>query len=112
MGKLQLRMHGTLLIQVQEFKYLGVWVDASLSWERQIRESCADCMTRIRAIRRLYASYWGLHPQVVERLIKAIVFPRLFYGVSAWGGCGPIHETTPPYRPYLAPVSSGDARPP
>ena len=37
-------------------------------------------------IHQLCASYWGLHPQVVERVIKAIVFPRLFYGVSAWGG--------------------------
>ena len=42
-------------------------------------------MTRIRAIRRLCATYWGLHPQVVDALVKAIIFPRLFYGVSAWG---------------------------
>ena len=79
-------MHDTLVAQVQEFKYLGVWVDASLSWERQIQETCTACMTRIRAICRLCATYWGLHPQVVDALVKAIIFPRLFYGVSAWGG--------------------------
>ena len=86
MDALQLRMHGTILTQVKEFKYLGVWVDASLKWERQIWESYRACMTRLHAIRRLCATYWGLHPQVVAGLVKAIVFPRLFYGVSAWGG--------------------------
>ena len=32
------------------------------------------------------ATYWGLHPRVVSVLVRAIVFPKLFYGVSAWGG--------------------------
>ena len=83
---LELRMHDALVTQVHEFRYLGVWVDSSLSWARQIRESCGTCMTRLRVLRRLCATYWGLHPQVVEVLVKAVVFPRLFYGVSAWGG--------------------------
>ena len=43
-------------------------------------------MARLRILRRLCATYWGLHPQVVGVLVKAIIFPRLFYGVSAWGG--------------------------
>ena len=85
-SNLELRMHDALVTQVQEFHYLGVWVDSSLSWARQIGESCGACMTRLRVLRRLCATYWGLHPQVVEVLVKALVFPRLFYGVSAWGG--------------------------
>ena len=85
-SSLELRMHDALVTQVQEFRYLGVWVDSSLSWARQIRESCCVCLTRLRVLRRLCATYWGLHPQVVEVLVKALVFPRLFYGVSAWGG--------------------------
>ena len=43
-------------------------------------------MGQLRALCRLCATYWGLHPQVVETLVKGIIFPRLFYGVSAWGG--------------------------
>ena len=83
---LELRMHDALVTQVQEFRYLGVWVDSSLTWARQIRESCCACLTHLCVLRRLCATYWGLHPQVVEVLVKALVFPRLFYGVSAWGG--------------------------
>ena len=83
---LQLQMHSTSLTQVKEFRYLGVWVDSSLSWSRHVRETCQICMARLRTLRRLCATYWGLHPQVVETLVKGIIFPRLFYGVSAWGG--------------------------
>ena len=32
------------------------------------------------------ATYWGLHPRVVSVLIRAVIFPKLFYGVCAWGG--------------------------
>ena len=84
-SSLELRMHDALVTQVQEFRYLGAWVDSSLSWAQQIRESCSACMTRLRVLRQLCATYWGLHPQVVEVLVKALVFPRLFYGVSALG---------------------------
>ena len=32
------------------------------------------------------ATYWGLHPRVVSVLVRAVILPKLFYGVSAWGG--------------------------
>ena len=34
----------------------------------------------------LCATYWGLHPCVVSVLVRAVILPKLFYGVSAWGG--------------------------
>ena len=43
-------------------------------------------MDRLRVIRRLCATYWGLHLGVVSALIRGTIFPKLFYGVSAWGG--------------------------
>ena len=85
-SRLQLQMYNIFVPQVKEFRYLGVWVDSSLSWSRHIRETCQICMGRLRALRRLCATYWGLHPQVVETLVKGVIFPRLFYGVCAWGG--------------------------
>lgn len=84
-GVLELRLHNEVVPQVQEFRYLGIWIDSKLRWGRQIRETEGACMTRIRALRSLCATYWGLHPRVTEVLVKAIVFPRLWYGVCAWG---------------------------
>ena len=44
------------------------------------------CMSRVHALCRLGATHQGLDPPVFALLVKAIVFLRLFYGVSAWGG--------------------------
>ena len=79
-------LHGEMVPQVTELKYLGVWVDSRLRWDHHIRECSRVCLDRLRTICRLCATYWGLHPGVVSTLIRATIFPKLFYGVSAWGG--------------------------
>ena len=86
MAPLALLLHGELVPQVPVLRYLGVWVDSQLRWDHHIRECCRLCLDRLRSIRRMCATYWGLHPRVVSVLVRAIVFPKLFYGVSAWGG--------------------------
>ena len=83
---LDLQLASDSVPQVREFRYLGIWVDSSLSWARQIDETCTSCIIRLRALRRLCATYWGVHPGVMEVLVRAVIFPRLFYGVAAWGG--------------------------
>ena len=83
---LSLTLHGELVPQVTELKYLGVSMDSQLRWEHHIRECCRVCMDRLRVIRKLCAMYWGLHPGVVSVLIRGAIFPKLFDGVSAWGG--------------------------
>ena len=83
---LTLQLASDSVPQVSAFRYLGIWVDSSLSWDRHIQETCTSCIARLRALRRLCATYWGVHPGVMAALVRAIVFPRLFYGVSAWGG--------------------------
>ena len=79
-------LHGETVPQVTVLKYLGVWVDSQLRWDHHIRESCRLRLDRLRSIRRMCATYWGLHPRVVSVLVRAIILPKLFYGVSAWGG--------------------------
>ena len=65
--------------------YLGVWVDSQLRWDHHIQESYRLCLDRLRSIRRMCATYWGLHPRVVSVLVRAVILLKLFYGVSAWG---------------------------
>ena len=88
LGRLFLHVSGDLIPQVQEFKYLGIWVDATLSWDRHIRETYNACMERLHYLRRFCATYWGMHPQVMAVLVQVVIFPHLFYGVCAWGGVG------------------------
>ena len=81
----QVSLNGATLAFAAEIKYLGVWLDSSLSWRRQIAETVSSCMMRLKSLRRLAATHWGLHPSIMAFLIKAIVFPRLLYGATAWG---------------------------
>ena len=66
---LALLLYGEAVPQVTELKYLGVWVDSQLRWDHHIRECCHLCLDRLRVIRRLCATYWGLHPRVVSVLV-------------------------------------------
>ena len=52
-----LQLATDMVPQVREFRYLGVWVDSSLLWERHIRETSTACLGRLRALRRLCATY-------------------------------------------------------
>ena len=83
---LAVSLYGQVVPQVTELKYLGVWVDSQLRWDHHIRESCRTCLDRLRIIYWLCATYWGLHPWVVSFLARAVILPKLLYGVSAWGG--------------------------
>ena len=83
--RLHLRMGDRTIPQVDEINYLGVWIDCRLTWRKHVEATCVTCLQRLRVIRRLCATHWGLHPAVVSTLVEATVFPRLWYGVTAWG---------------------------
>ena len=83
---LTLSLYGVPLQQVTSFRYLGVWVDSMLRWDLHIRTCSRACLDRVQMLRRLCATYWGLHPQVIATIAGAIILPKLYYGVAAWGG--------------------------
>ena len=83
--RLHLRLGDRTIPQVDEIKYLGVWIDSRLTWRKHLEATCTTCLQRLRVIRRLCATHWGLHPAVVSTLVEATVFSRLWYGVAAWG---------------------------
>jgi ribonuclease HI len=83
--RLHLSMDGRVIPQVDVIKYLGVWIDCRLSWRKHVETTCNTCLQRLHAIRKLCATHWGMHPAVVSTLVEATVFPRLWYGVTAWG---------------------------
>ncbi|CAD7700019.1 unnamed protein product [Ostreobium quekettii] len=82
---IHLTMGGRTIPKVDEIKYLGVWIDSRLTWRKHLEVTCNACLQRLRVIRKLCATHWGLHPTVVSTLVGATVFPRLWYGAVAWG---------------------------
>ena len=81
-------LHGEAVPQVTELKYLGVWVDSQFHWDHHIRECCRGCLDRLRLIRRLCATYWGLHPRVVFHPRSGYHLPKVVLRCEClgWGG--------------------------
>ena len=69
---------------VPHLRYLGVWLDSSLSWVEHIRRVCQRALDRLRTIHRGVGTMWGFHPLIVRRLIDAAVLPSLFYAAPVW----------------------------
>ena len=62
MAPLALHLHGELVPQVTVLRYLGVSVDSQLRWDHHIRECCRLYLDRLRSIRGMCATYWGITP--------------------------------------------------
>lgn len=79
-----LKLFGTEIKLVSEFKFLGLTLDCKLSWkphlEKRIKKACMTFGQCRRAIGRT----WGLTPKAVYWLYTAVVRPILSYGAVAW----------------------------
>lgn len=79
-----LQLNGEPLPLVSSLRYLGVELDARLTWKDHIRITCAKATTRLRAIRRGAATMWGTHPHILLHMIRGAVLPVLFYAAPTW----------------------------
>ena len=79
-----LSLQGTPLTWVPHIRYLGVWVDSKLTWRQHISAVARQGLTRLRLIHRGVSTFWGLHPSIVRRLVRAAVLPAMFYAAPIW----------------------------
>ena len=87
-----LLLHGTPLVQTACMKYLGVWIDSSLSWKEHVQRVAQKALDHLWAIHHRVGTLWSFHLHILQRLIWATVFPILFYATPMW--CGAVHYTT------------------
>ena len=69
---------------VPHLRYLGVWLDTSLTWREHIRQVSQRALARLHLIHRGAGTLWGFHPIIFRRLVEAVVFPTLFYAAPVW----------------------------
>ena len=79
-----LRLDDTELTYSDSFKYLGVEIHKSLSWTRHITERTNKCKFLLLKSKNIISSKWGLTPDKMEWVFKAIVRPKLTYGSIVW----------------------------
>ena len=75
---------GTELARVPHLRYLGVWLDSTLSWTEYIRRVSQRAMDRLHLLHRGVGTLWGFHPTIFRRLVEAVVLPTLFYAAPVW----------------------------
>lgn len=68
------------LESVEEVKYLGIWLDKSLRWGKQIKETCSKLNKFLNVFNVLAGSSWGVHPLHLRQLYISIIRSRLDYG--------------------------------
>uniref|UniRef100_A0A6V7LWZ3 Reverse transcriptase domain-containing protein n=1 Tax=Bracon brevicornis TaxID=1563983 RepID=A0A6V7LWZ3_9HYME len=75
---------GTTQSLTQEIKYLGVWLDPKVLWNKHIQEQAPKGTCTFWACRRMFNSTWGLSPRVVLWIYRAIITPQLNYAAVVW----------------------------
>ena len=78
-------LDGHLVGRVNSYKYLGIQVDETLSWEAHIPEVVSKVAKVFAALRRLRPIY----PQsTLVTIYKSLIIPHLDYCSAVWGSIG------------------------
>ena len=87
-------IEGQLIQEVQSFKYLGIQVDAYLSWKEQAQRAAANATKWILQFRRLTRPATGVSSKLMRQLYLAVALPKIAYGIDVW--------YLPPHKPVGA----------
>ena len=79
---LHVTLGDVILEQKENAKYLGVFIDEHLKWDKQFSTVCRNLGTKISRLRRLR----GLVPRnVLNTICKTCIFPSFDYACTVWG---------------------------
>lgn len=67
-----------------KFKYLGVTLDARLTWNEHLNSAINKGKMALMAAKRAVGKTWGLKPRMVLWLYTAVVRPKIAYGFLVW----------------------------
>jgi hypothetical protein len=87
-GFFEPRLFGVILQHSRSPKYLGVIMDARLTWKEHIEAKARKACNMMWACRRACGRRWGLRPRVVRWLYTSVVRPSITYASLVWWpGC-------------------------
>ena len=87
-SKLNISIRGEHLDNVDQFKYLGIWLDPSLSWSFHIDKLVSKINQRIGLLRRVRNI---LPKATLNLLFKSLILPHFDYCDVVWGNAGTSH---------------------
>jgi hypothetical protein len=77
-------LNGKKLEYMKQIKYLGITIDASLTWVPHVKSKSAKALSALAQCRRAIGSKWGLSPRVTHWIYTAVVLPGVLYGSLVW----------------------------
>lgn len=83
-ARLNLRLHGTVVEQVDQIKYLGVWLDQYVTFMKQAEYAASKATKAGWKINRLIEGRKGLSPATGIALYKGLVRPCWEFSLAAW----------------------------
>ena len=69
-----------ILTEVDSFSYLGVKLDAHLTWNEQVDDVCKKLVFMVAKLRRLKSV---LEPRILMYIYNSIIQPRIDYAICA-----------------------------
>lgn len=78
------RIHNTPICQVSSYKYLGVFMDSSLTWQVHIESLCTKLQQRMYFLRRL--RLYGVNNRLLFLFFQMILESVIQYGMQTWYG--------------------------
>ncbi|KAI9045671.1 uncharacterized protein KD926_008089 [Aspergillus affinis] len=75
---------GFIIKPVEYAKYLGIWLDKTLSFDTHRAKALAKANRTLEALRSTSGSTWGTSLLSMRRNYLAVVVPQLLYGAAAW----------------------------
>lgn len=79
-----LKLRGTRIKAVSEYKYLGVVLDSDLNWNAHVNRTVDKGKEWISLFRRLSRTTGGLSSTMMRHLYCAVGLPRITYAAEIW----------------------------
>ncbi len=72
------------IAQIQSYKYLGVYIDKSLTWDMHVHWVCEGLSQRLYFLRRLW--FDGVDSKIILLFYQSVLESVIRYGLSTWYG--------------------------
>ena len=82
--RLNIYLNGRMIEQVNAKKYVGVWIDSQLSFEKQADYICGKARAALNKVMILFNGRRGLSLKIGIEAYKALVRTHLEFGIPAW----------------------------
>ncbi len=81
-----LTMGGVVVDFKDSFKYLGIEIHKNLNWLPHVKQRTEKCNSLLSKCRNIVGRSWGLNPDKMEWILKAVIQPKVSYGSVIWAG--------------------------